>query len=61
MRRGPDFLTVAEAAAVAGVSKSTIKSRIDRKRLPATKRGGIYFIERRDLETWTDKRKKEKI
>jgi excisionase family DNA binding protein len=57
MRRGPDFLTVKEAAALVGVSKSTIKSRIDRERLPATKRGGIYFIERRDLESWTDKRK----
>lgn len=45
-----DYLTTAEAAAAVGVSLREIQRKINAGILPATKRGGIWFIARDDLE-----------
>jgi len=52
MRRPDDYVTVKEAAEIKGVLEGTVRRRIQRERLPATKKGDIYLIRRKDLEGW---------
>jgi excisionase family DNA binding protein len=47
-----EVVTVKEAAAIKGVLEGTVRRRIERKKLPATKMGDIWVIKRKDLEQW---------
>jgi excisionase family DNA binding protein len=57
MTRLTDVMTVKEAAAFKGVVEGTVRRRIERGRLPATKKGDIWLIKRKDLDEWNPRRK----
>src|SRR5215212_5571765 len=47
-----ELLTVKEAAALKQVTEGTVRRRIVRNRLPAQKKGDIWLIQRKDLDSW---------
>lgn len=49
---GMDELSLAEASREYGVKHDTLRHACWSKRLPAQKRGGVWFIKREDLEEW---------
>jgi excisionase family DNA binding protein len=52
MARLSELVTVKEAAALKGVLEGTVRRRIERGRLKAEKKGDIWLIRRKDLDTW---------
>ena len=51
--KAPDgYMTVRQAAEFLGVSSKSIRRYIHFYALPATRPGGIYLINKQDLERW---------
>lgn len=59
MEKPTDWLTVAEAARLKGVSEDAVRKRITRKKLEATKKYNAVLIRRKDLEAWQVQHKKQ--
>lgn len=58
MARLSEFVSVKQAAEEKGVPPDTVRRRIARGSLPATRVGEVLLIRRRDLEAWEVQRKK---
>lgn len=58
MEKPSDWLSVEEAAKIKGVEPDSVRRRINRGRLPATKKSDVWLIRRRDLDGWTVQRKR---
>jgi len=57
MTRLTELVTVKEAAALKGVLEGTVRRRIERGKLKATKVGDIWLIKRKDLQDWDVRRR----
>jgi excisionase family DNA binding protein len=51
------FLTLGEAAALAGVLPDSLRQAIHDGRLAAMKRGGLWFVERSELDRYIHHRR----
>jgi len=49
-----DFLTTKEVAERAGVTDSAVRRALASGRLEGVKRGGVWFIPRKDAQRWID-------
>jgi excisionase family DNA binding protein len=57
MKSGDEWLSVGEVAELKGVPADTVRRRIQRERLPAIKKSGVWLIRRKDADAWQRKAK----